>query len=65
MTEHIPHTEHVDHGHESAEGPALTSLALSATLHCLTGCAIIKACGSSATNPAGTGTTRGGYCLGS
>ena len=34
------HTEHA-HAHEMpAEGAALTSLAVSATLHCLTGCAI-------------------------
>jgi hypothetical protein len=28
------------HGHEAPTGPALTRLAVSATLHCLTGCAI-------------------------
>ena len=34
--------EHNDHtgGHEPAAGRALTRLAVSATLHCLTGCAI-------------------------
>ena len=36
------HTDHADHssGHEPAAGRALTRLAVSATLHCLTGCAI-------------------------
>ncbi len=29
-----------DHVHPAANGPALTSLAVQATLHCLTGCAI-------------------------
>ncbi len=36
-----PHREHHDHHHELPEsGSALTRVALSATLHCLTGCAI-------------------------
>ena len=30
----------MDHSTHTAEGPALTRLAVSATLHCLTGCAI-------------------------
>jgi hypothetical protein len=35
------HAEHADHHHEMpTEGRALTGLAVSATLHCLTGCAI-------------------------
>jgi hypothetical protein len=33
--------DHADHHHElPTSGPALTSMALSATLHCLTGCAL-------------------------
>ena len=36
------HHEHTDHEHTAhrPDGPALTRLAVSATLHCLTGCAI-------------------------
>lgn len=37
---------HATHGHElPSSGPALTSLAVSATLHCLTGCAIGEVAG--------------------
>jgi hypothetical protein len=39
VSEHTDHTEHAG-GHEPAAGRELTRLALSATLHCLTGCAI-------------------------
>ena len=38
MGEHAPGTGHDGHG--AVTGPALTRLAVSATLHCLTGCAI-------------------------
>ena len=33
-------TPHAEHHHAGQAGPALTRLAVSATLHCLTGCAI-------------------------
>jgi hypothetical protein len=39
MSEHTDHTEHAG-GHQPAAGRELTRLAVSATLHCLTGCAI-------------------------
>jgi uncharacterized protein DUF4396 len=39
MSEHADHTEHAGR-HQPAAGRELTRLAVSATLHCLTGCAI-------------------------
>jgi hypothetical protein len=39
MSEHTDHSEHAG-GHQPAAGRELTRLAVSATLHCLTGCAI-------------------------
>ena len=39
MSEHTDHTEKAG-GHQPAAGRELTRLAVSATLHCLTGCAI-------------------------
>jgi hypothetical protein len=36
----MEHTAHTSHDHTPASGGALTSVALSATLHCLSGCAI-------------------------
>jgi hypothetical protein len=39
MSEHTDHTEHAG-GHQPAAGRELTRLAVSAALHCLTGCAI-------------------------
>jgi hypothetical protein len=44
MTASVPHSEH--HHHETpASGRALTATAISATLHCLTGCAIGEVAG--------------------
>jgi hypothetical protein len=44
MTASVPHSEH--HHHEMpASGRALTATAISATLHCLTGCAIGEVAG--------------------
>src|SRR5687768_11645719 len=44
MEAHAAHQEHHDHSHHHHEMPtsgrALTNVAVSATLHCLTGCAI-------------------------
>ena len=41
MTDHADHSGHADHaGPPAATGAELTRLAVSATLHCLTGCAI-------------------------
>jgi len=49
MTHHAEHHDHSEHGHDGhghhhhempTEGSALTAVAVSATLHCLTGCAI-------------------------
>ena len=37
---HAPSSGHSDHHDPKADGAALTRLAVSATLHCLTGCAI-------------------------
>jgi hypothetical protein len=39
MSEHTDHTEHAG-GHQPAAGRELSRLTVSATLHCLTGCAI-------------------------
>ena len=39
MTEHTDHTDHAG-AHQPVAGRELTRLAVSATLHCLTGCAI-------------------------
>jgi hypothetical protein len=39
MSEHTDHTEHAGR-HQPAAGRELTRLAVSATLHCLTGCAV-------------------------
>jgi hypothetical protein len=40
------HAEHAHHHHEMpTEGRALTSMAVSATLHCLTGCALVEIAG--------------------
>ncbi|MEJ7797529.1 MAG: DUF4396 domain-containing protein, partial [Solirubrobacteraceae bacterium] len=43
----VPHTGPAGHAHEEmpTSGNALTSVALSATLHCLTGCAIGEVAG--------------------
>ena len=38
MRHHADPGQHVHHGHQS--GPSLNRIALTATLHCLTGCAI-------------------------
>ena len=45
--EHAPHHEHAHHHHHEmpTEGRALTGVAISATLHCLTGCAIGEVAG--------------------
>ncbi|MEV5339561.1 DUF4396 domain-containing protein [Streptomyces sp. NPDC052676] len=49
QTDHADHTAHAghdahgqghDHGHANGQGPASWSMAVKATLHCLTGCAI-------------------------
>ena len=41
LTDHADHSGHADHaGPPAATGAELTRLAVSATLHCLTGCAI-------------------------
>lgn len=44
--DHSQHAPHADVGHDSRPtGPALTRLAVSATLHCLTGCALGEVAG--------------------
>ncbi|MEA2311832.1 MAG: hypothetical protein QOE28_1800 [Solirubrobacteraceae bacterium] len=46
--------DHADHHHElPTSGPALTSMALSATLHCLTGCALGEVTGMIVATAAG------------
>ncbi len=40
MDDHAAHLRHADHGGLAGRPPSLDSLALSATLHCLSGCAI-------------------------
>jgi Domain of unknown function (DUF4396) len=46
MDAHAAHSHHGDHHHEMpTEGRALTGVAISATLHCLTGCAIGEVAG--------------------
>jgi hypothetical protein len=40
MDDHLHHIAHESRTHESPQGAHLTRLAVSATLHCLTGCAI-------------------------
>jgi hypothetical protein len=48
------HTDHAGHDHEMpTEGRALTALAISATLHCLTGCAIGEIAGMAIGTAAG------------
>jgi len=47
------HAEHHDHGPMPTEGAALTAVAISATLHCLTGCAIGEVAGMAIGTAAG------------
>jgi hypothetical protein len=47
------HAEHHDHGAMPTEGAALTGVAISATLHCLTGCAIGEIAGMAIGTAAG------------